>query len=42
MILPCSDNQTTSNPDVEERRPLFEDIFSLLEARGYAINETCV
>jgi len=38
IILPwlcCySDNKTTSNPDIEERRKLFEDIFSLLETQG--------
>ena len=38
MILHCSDNKTSSDPDVEERRRLFEDIFSLLEAQGCVLH----
>lgn len=34
MIRPFSDNKTSSDPNVEDRRSLFENIFSLLEAQG--------
>lgn len=36
IMLLCyhSDNKTTNNPDIEERRKLFEQIFSLLETHG--------
>jgi len=34
MIPSCSDNKTTNNPDIEERRALYEEIFSLLEVQG--------
>jgi len=38
-MLFFSDNKTSNIPDVEERRALFEEIFSLLETQGYII--TC-
>ncbi|XP_065913302.1 uncharacterized protein [Dysidea avara] len=33
-FLSLRDNKTTTNPDIEERRKLFEEIFSLLNTHG--------